>query len=95
MGDYIVGISITLKVNGKDKVLDHIGTGTVIDTEKIYMEAFEHIEYIKCTYSSEGVHSIEVKTNTERGIEAVGNKGEGDENRELKMDDKALIGFRG
>ena len=35
MGDYIVGITTHFKVNGKDKVVSHIGTGVVIDVEKV------------------------------------------------------------
>ncbi|CAI2380734.1 unnamed protein product [Moneuplotes crassus] len=97
MGEYIVGIAITLKVNGKDKALQHIGSGAVIDTEKLYMEPFEHIEHMKCTYSQDGLHSLEFKTNTERTLQSIGNVGEGEEVRELdlKEQDKALIGFRG
>ena len=61
------------------------------------MDPFEHIEIIKWTYSKKGVHSIEVKTNTTRNINAVGNKGEGELTRELNLKDfdKAVIGFRG
>mmetsp|Transcript_19626 Transcript_19626/g.22835 ORF Transcript_19626/g.22835 Transcript_19626/m.22835 type:complete len:98 (+) Transcript_19626:197-490(+) len=97
MGDYIVGIAITFKVNGKDKTIEHMGKGVVIDSEKIYMDPFEHIEYVKCTYSSKGVHSLDMKTNTTRSISTVGNKGYGEMKREvsLKDYDKALIGFRG
>ena len=61
------------------------------------MEPFEHIEYLKWTYSQEGLHSLEFKTNTDRTLHTVGNVGEGEESRELdiKEQDKALIGFRG
>lgn len=53
--------------------------------QTIVLDDFEHIEYIECTYSQRGVHSLKFKTNTVRFLKAEGSAGSGSLKREIKL----------
>jgi hypothetical protein len=65
--------------------------------EKMILEEFEHMEYVHCTYSQRGLHSVTFKTNTGRLLVCEGSVGKGPLTRELNLREhnKAIIGFRG
>jgi hypothetical protein len=65
--------------------------------DKLVLEEFEHIEFIECSYSNQGLHSLIFKTNTGKTISCEGSAGVGTQQRKLNLREhnKAVIGFRG
>ena len=96
---FICGLDITYKLDGKNKTVEHRGTATHSPCmqDKVLLEEFEHIEFVHCTYSQRGLHSLFFRTNTGRLMNCEGQVGKGSLTRELNLRDhnKALIGFRG
>jgi len=96
-GKYINGLEITYKLDGSLKTVEHCGKAYNEGSEKVVLEEFEHLEYIHCTYSQQGVHSINFKTNTGRIVVCEGSARKGPMQRELNLREhnKAVIGWRG
>ena len=96
-GEYITGLSVTFKIDGRERIEEHLGSGRVINSERLYLDAFEHIEFASCTYSAQGVHSLAFKTNTSKSFSIEGDKGKGEHRRDISLKEyaKAVIGFRG
>ncbi|CDW89077.1 UNKNOWN [Stylonychia lemnae] len=63
----------------------------------MFLEEFEHIEFVISSYSQRGLHALTFKTNTGRAIACEGSAGKGSHQRELNLREhnKAIIGFRG
>lgn len=98
IGHFIAGISVTYKLDNKIKTVEHLAAGhSSTHVEKLILEEFEHIEYVECSYSNQGLHSLVFKTNTGKAIVCDGAVGAGAQERKINLREhnKALIGFRG
>ncbi len=96
LGEYVVGISMQILIDGKQQLLEYKGSGKVEKAFTFKLEEHEHIVGISVTYTDQAISSMHLTTSGDRVFVAESKCGAGPNTKEYDLDihHKALVGLR-
>ena len=94
--NYINGVMVYYIINDREIAVKISGTDASGQRDTLELDSCEHIVFISTSYSTNGIHSIELHTSRGRKLLSVGEFGVGKQNNTVDLQEKGkgIVGVR-